>query len=70
VDAISEEIVKYYWDFLLTRDLLDLRNIACLADVIIRSARRRRESRGLHYTVDYPHRSSRFLKPTLVDRYR
>jgi L-aspartate oxidase len=70
VKVISEEIVRYYWDFLLTRDLLELRNIACLADVIIRSARARRESRGLHYTVDYPEKSGKFLRPTLVDRYR
>jgi L-aspartate oxidase len=69
IKLISEEIVKYYWDFLPTRDLLELRNLACLADVIIRSARRRKESRGLHYTVDYPRASGRFLKPTLVDRY-
>jgi L-aspartate oxidase len=69
VKVISDEIVKYYWDFLLTRDLLELRNIACLADVIIRSARRRRESRGLHYTVDYPEKSDKFLRPTIVDRY-
>lgn len=70
IKLISEEIVKYYWDFLPTRDLLELRNIACLAGVIINSARRRKESRGLHYTVDYPRPSARFLKPTLVDRYR
>jgi len=70
VKVISEEIIKYYWDFLLTRDLLELRNIACLADVIIRSARSRRESRGLHYTVDYPAPSKKFLKPTVIDRYR
>ena len=69
VKIISEEIVKYYWDFFLTRDLLELRNIACLADVIIRSARRRKESRGLHYTVDYPRTSDKFLKPVAVDRY-
>ena len=67
---ISEEIVRYYWDFLPTRDLLELRNIACLAGVIIRSARKRKESRGLHYTVDYPETSDKFLKPTVVDRYR
>ncbi|OGR50996.1 MAG: L-aspartate oxidase [Elusimicrobia bacterium GWA2_62_23] len=69
VKLISEEIVKYYWDFLPTRDLLELRNIACLAGAIIASARRRKESRGLHYTVDYPQKSDRFLKPTLISRY-
>ncbi len=69
VRVISGEIARYYWDFLPTRDLLELRNIACLADVIIRSAASRRESRGLHYTVDYPGPSDKFLKPTIVDRY-
>ena len=69
VKIISAEIIKYYWDFLPTRDLLELRNIACLADIIIRSARSRKESRGLHYTVDYPKPSKKFLKPTSVDRY-
>ncbi|OIO01132.1 MAG: L-aspartate oxidase [Elusimicrobia bacterium CG_4_10_14_0_2_um_filter_56_8] len=70
IKVISEEIIKYYWDFLPTRDLLELRNIACLADVIIRSARSRKESRGLHYTVDYPKPSSKYRKPTVIDRYR
>lgn len=69
VKVISAEIVKYYWDFLPTRDLLELRNIACLADVIIRSARSRKESRGLHYTVDYPEASPKFARPTVIDRY-
>jgi L-aspartate oxidase len=69
VKVISAEIVKYYWDFLPTRDLLELRNIACLADVIIRSARSRKESRGLHYTVDYPAASPKFARPTVIDRY-
>ncbi len=69
VKVISEEIIRYYWDFLPTRDLLELRNIACLSDVLIRSARSRRESRGLHYTVDYPKPSEKFRKPTVVDRY-
>ena len=69
VKIISGEIIKYYWDFFLTRDLLELRNIACLADVIIRSARSRKESRGLHYTVDYPKPSDKFIKLTSVDRY-
>ena len=69
MELISAEIIKYYWDFLPTRDLLELRNIACLADVIITSARARKESRGLHYTVDYPSASPKLARPTLVDRY-
>ncbi len=67
--VISDEIVKYYWDFLPTRDLIELRNLACVADAIIRSAAARRESRGLHYTVDYPGTSPKFARPTMVDRY-
>lgn len=69
IKIIADEIVKYYWDFLLTRDLLELRNIACLAGTIIRSASARRESRGLHFNVDYPRTDDSCLKNTAVDRY-
>ncbi len=69
IKIISDEIVRYYWDFLLTRDLLELRNIACLADVIIRSAALRKESRGLHYNINYPKTEEAFAKATSVDRY-
>ncbi|MDL2286740.1 L-aspartate oxidase, partial [Desulfococcaceae bacterium OttesenSCG-928-F15] len=53
---IRREIEKYYWDFRLTSDLIELRNIALLADLIIQSAELRKESRGLHYSIDYPER--------------
>jgi len=51
---ILEEINEYYWDFFVTPDLLELRNIATLAAIIAESAMSRKESRGLHYNVDYP----------------
>jgi len=69
VKIIAEEIVKYYWDFLLTRDLLELRNIAVVADAIIRAAAMRKESRGLHFNINYPRTEPGVAKNTAVDRY-
>ena len=51
---LRDEIIGYYRDFRVTRDLLELRNLAQVSEMIIRSAQARRESRGLHYTIDYP----------------
>ena len=60
IKNIRKEIEKYYWDFRITRDLIELRNISTVAEIIIDSALNRKESRGLHYNADYSHRDKNY----------
>ncbi|TNF69016.1 MAG: L-aspartate oxidase [Gammaproteobacteria bacterium] len=66
IKVLKEEVFEYYSDFKVTPNLLELRNLVLVADLMIESARRRKESRGLHYTLDYPKTSKRFLYPTII----
>jgi L-aspartate oxidase len=67
---LQREIQEFYWDFRVNADLLELRNLCTVASLIVDSALARHESRGLHFTLDYPTTDdSRFLKDTLLRRY-
>ena len=67
IHNLREEIRQYYFDYLVTADILELRNIAAVAELVIRSARRRKESRGLHYTLDYPARADKAVHTVITD---
>ena len=67
--TLRREIHDYYFRYLVTPDTLELRNLAVCAELIVKSARKRHESRGLHYTLDYPRQSKR-PKQTVLDGYR
>jgi L-aspartate oxidase len=69
IALLQEEIRAYYWDFLLTSDLVELRNIATVAELIITCAMSRKESRGLHYTVDYPEPRPDAVRDTVIRRH-
>ena len=66
IDMVQREIHEYYWNYKVTKDLIELRNITTVAKLIVQSARARKESRGLHYTMDYPDTLDSFLKDTIL----
>jgi len=69
ITSIQNEISDYYWNFKVVPDLIELRNLALLAELIITCAQHRKESRGLHYTLQYPQRDdNRWLKDTILRR--
>ncbi len=64
---IRREIHQYYFDYLVTLETLELRNIADAAYLIVKSAQHRKESRGLHYTLDHPNLLS-YVEDTVIQR--
>ncbi|HEY5146148.1 MAG TPA: L-aspartate oxidase [Polyangiaceae bacterium] len=68
IALLNEEISEYYWRYYVTRDLLELRNIATVAQLIVECASSRRESRGLHSTIDHPEVDPKFARDTVIKR--
>ena len=66
IATLRREIRSYYRDYLVTSDLLELRNIAAVAELVVRSAMLRRESRGLHYTLDFPYAANSMCRDTSI----
>ena len=67
INLLLDEINQYYWDFKIEKNLVELRNLATVAKLIIVSAISRKESRGIHFNLDYPHKAE-MSRPTTLRR--
>jgi L-aspartate oxidase len=66
--TLRGEIRDYYWQYKVAPDLIELRNLADVAMLIVECARQRKESRGLHFLADHPDTDERFLRDTVITR--
>jgi len=66
IRLLTEEVADYYGNFRVTPDLIELRNLLQAAELIVRSALHRHESRGLHFTLDYPETAAAAVDTVLV----
>jgi L-aspartate oxidase len=67
IRTLREEVASYYREYLVTADLIELRNLAAVAELIIRSAQQRRESRGLHFNKDWPEKNEAAVHTLIQD---
>lgn len=69
LDFIQKEIQQHYWDYIITGDFLELRNLATVAELIVTCALLRKESRGLHYNLNHPYKDdAHYKKDTIIWR--
>lgn len=66
---LKKEVREFYWGHRVNADILELRNLVAVAGLVVECALRRRESRGLHYTLDYPESDARFVKNTTLRKF-
>ncbi len=69
VANLRQEVREFYWGHRVTPDILELRNLVAVSALIIDCAVRRKESRGIHYTLDYPKKDDRYLAPMEIRRF-
>lgn len=66
IEMLKKEITEYYQDYQVSKNLIELRNLVMVSEMIVRCAMQRKESRGLHYTLDYPEQLPELRKTVLI----